>query len=114
MVSGRESEQELEESYLMLKSAWHYFRISSSFVGNTAALQIHSFGEDQGKCNMTGNRSMSNFSTILTSHMLSLADSSCLPSDEAYRQRLSLPCYRSLMPCYECKPNFFDKIFIKA
>ena len=61
--------------------------------------------------------SISDFSTILTSHILILADSSYLPSDEAYRQHLSLPWHRLSTPCYECKPNarhFFDKNFIKA
>jgi hypothetical protein len=105
MVSDRESEQELAESHLMLKNAWLSFRISSSFVGNNPSLQIHSFSEDRGKCNKAGNPSISDFSTILTSHILILADSSHLPSDEAYRQRLSLPCNRLPTPCYECKPN---------
>jgi hypothetical protein len=101
----------------MLKDAWLCFRISSSFVGNNPSLQFHSFSEDRGKCNKTGNPSISDFSTILTSDILILADSSHVPSDEAYRQRLTLPCYRLLTPCYECKPkarHFFDKIFIKA
>ncbi len=119
MVSGRESEQELAESHLMLKNAWLCFRISSSFVCNKPSLQpeIHSFGEDRGKCNQTCNASISDFSTNLTSQILILADSSHLPSDEAYRQRTSLPSYRFSTPCYECKPiarHFFDKIFIKA
>ncbi len=82
MVSGRESEQELEESHLMLKNAWLCFRTLSSLVGNNPSLQTHSFSEDRGKCNKTGNPSISNFSTILTSHILILADSSYLPSDE--------------------------------
>jgi hypothetical protein len=47
------------------------------------------------------------FSTIpgLTSHLpsLFLADSSHLPSDEAYRQRLSLPCNSFSKPCYKPK-----------
>jgi hypothetical protein len=119
MVSGRESEQELEESHVMLKNAWFCFRISSSFVGNNPSLQIHSLSEDQGKYNKTGNPCISDLSTILTSYIRILADSSYLPSDEAYRQRLPLPCYLRLLltPCYECNPNaryFFDKIFIKA
>jgi hypothetical protein len=117
MVSGQESEQELAESHLMLKNAWLCFRMSSSFEGNNPSLQVHSFSEDRGKCNKTGNPSISNFSTILTSDIPILADSSHLPSDEAYRKRLSLPCYRLSTPCYECKPNtihFFDKTFIKA
>jgi hypothetical protein len=67
MVSGRESEQELAESHLTLKNSWLCFRKSSSFVGNNPSLQIHSFSKDQGKCNKTGNPSMSDFSTILTS-----------------------------------------------
>ncbi len=116
-ASDPESEQELAESHLMLKDTWLSLRISSSFVGNDPSLQIHSFSEDWGKCNKTGNPSISNFSTILASHILILADSSHFPSDEAYRQRLSLPCYRLSTPCYESKPNarhFFDKIFIKA
>jgi hypothetical protein len=46
MVSGRESEQELKESHLMLKNAWLCFSISSSFVGNYPSLQIRSFSED--------------------------------------------------------------------
>ncbi len=58
---GRESEQELEESHLMLKNSWNCFRISSSFVGNNPSLQIHSFSEDRGKCNKSGNLSISNF-----------------------------------------------------
>ncbi len=104
-------------SHLMLKNDCLCFRMSSSFVGNNPSLQIHSFSEDRGKCNQTGNPSISDFSTILTSDILILADSSHLPSDEAYRQCLSLPCNRLSTPCYECKPNarhFFDKIFIKA
>ncbi len=116
MVSDPESEQELAESHLMLKNAWLCFRISSSLVGNNQSLQIHSFSEDRGKCNKTGNPSISDFSTILTSDTLILADSSYLPSDEAYRQCLSLPCYRLSTPCYECKPNarhFFDKFSLK-
>ncbi len=100
-----------------IKNAWLCFRMLSSFVGNNPSLQIHSFSEDRGKCNKTCNPSISDFSTILTSDIPIHADSSHLPSDEAYRQRLSLPCYRLSTPCYGCKPNarhFFDKIFIKA
>ena len=48
-----------------------------------SAVQIHSFSEDQGKCNQTGNPSISDFSANLTSDILILADSSHLPSDEA-------------------------------
>ncbi len=117
MVSGPESEQELAESHLMLKNNRLCFRMSSSFVCNNPSLQIHSFSEDRGKCNKTGNPSISDFSTILTSDIPNPADSSHLPSDEAYRQRLSLPCYLLATPCNECKPqarHFFDKIFIKA
>ncbi len=54
---------------------------------------------------------------VLTSDIPILADSSHLPSDEAYRQCLSPPCNHLSTPCYECKPNtrhFFDKIFIKV
>ncbi len=105
MVTDRESEQELAESHLMLMNSWLCFRTSSSFVGNNPSLQIQSFSEDRGKCNKTGNPSISDFSTILTSHILILADSSYLPSGEAYQQRLSLSYYRSSTPCYECKPN---------
>ncbi len=111
-VSDPESEQELAESHLMLKNAWlcwHGFRMSSSFVCNNLSQLIHSFSENRRKCSKIGNPSMSDFSTILTSDILILADSSHLPSDEAYRQRLprSLPCYRLSTPCYEpeCKPN---------
>ncbi len=90
MVSGRESEQELAESHLILKKAGLYFRISSSFEGNNPSLQTHSFSEDRGKCNKSltkaGNPSISDFSTTLTSHLLILADSSHLTSDEAYYQ----------------------------
>ena len=53
----------------------------------------------------TGNPSISDFSANLTSDILILADSSHLPSAEAYRQCLSLPCNRLSTPCYECKPN---------
>ncbi len=86
-------------------------------VGNNPSLQIHSFSEDWGNCNKTCNPSISDFSTILTSDIQILADSSHLPSDEAYRRCLSLPCNRLSTLCYECKHNarhFFDKIFIKA
>ncbi len=117
MVSEPESQQELEESHLMLKTDCLCFRMSSSFVGNNPSLQIHSFSEDLGKCNKTFNPSISDFSTILTSDIPILADSSHLPCDEAYRQCLSLQYYRLSPPCYECKHNarhFFDKIFIKA
>jgi hypothetical protein len=117
MVRGQEPEQELKKSHLMLKNAWLCFIISSSFVGNNPSLQIHSFSENRGKCNKTGNPSISIFFTILTSYILILADISYIPSDEAYRQPLSLPCYRLSGPCYERKPNarhFPDKIFIKA
>jgi hypothetical protein len=82
MVSGRQSEQELEEIHLKLKKAWLYFRIASSFVGNNPSLQSHSFSENRGKCNKTVNPSISDFSTILT---IILADISYFPSDEAYR-----------------------------
>jgi hypothetical protein len=85
IVTGRESEQELEESHLMLKNARLCFRISSSFRGNSPSLQIHSFSEDRGKHNKTGNPSISYFSTMLASHILILADNYFLPSDEAYR-----------------------------
>ena len=67
MVSDPESEQELAESHLMLKNDCLCFRMSSSFVGNNPSLQIHSFSEDRGKCNQTGNPSISDFSTNLTS-----------------------------------------------
>jgi hypothetical protein len=116
MVSDPESEQELAESHMMLKSYFFCLRMSSSFEGINPSMQIHSFSEDRGKCNKTGNASISNFSTILTSDMLILADSSHLPSGEAYRQHLSLSFYRLSTPCYECKPNarhFSDKTFIK-
>ncbi len=107
------------QNVLMPKNTWLCFRMSSSFVGNNPSLQINSFNEDRGKYNKIGNPSISDFSTILTSDILILAENSHLlvPSDEAYRQCLSLPCYRLSTPCYECKPNtrhFFDKIFIKA
>jgi hypothetical protein len=59
MVSDPESEQELAESQLMLKNAWP----CSGFK--------------------TGNPCISDFSTILTSDIQILADSSHLPSDEA-------------------------------
>ncbi len=101
----------------MLKNSWLCFRTSSSFVGKNPSLQIHSFSKDRGKCNKTSNPSISDFSTIPTSDILILADLSYLPSDEAYRQRLSLPCYLLSTPCYECNLNtrhFFNKIFIKA
>jgi hypothetical protein len=91
MVSDPESEQELAESRLMLKNKCLCVRMSSSFVGNNPSLQIHSFSKDRGKCNKKGNPSISDFSTILTSDILILADGSHLPSDEAYRRRLSLP-----------------------
>ncbi len=55
MVSDPESEQELAESHLMLKSECLSFRISSSFEGNNPSLQIHLISEDRGKCNKTGN-----------------------------------------------------------
>jgi hypothetical protein len=116
MVSGRESEQELAESHLTLRNAWLCFRVSSSFVGNNPSLQILSFSEDQGNWNKTGNPSLSYSSTFLTSDILILADSSHLPSDEAYRQRLSVPCYRISTPCYKCKlkaRHFLDKIFYR-
>jgi hypothetical protein len=106
MVSDPESEQELEESHLMLKYSQLCFRISSSFVGNNPSLQIKSFSEDRGKRNKIGNPSISDFSTNLMSqwsHLLILADSSYLPGDEDYRQRPSLPCYRLSTPGYECK-----------
>ena len=85
MVSDPESEQELAESHLMLKNDCLCFRMSSSFVCNNPSLQIHSFSEDRGKCNKTGNPSISDFSTILTSDTPILADSSHLRSYEAYR-----------------------------
>jgi hypothetical protein len=116
IVSDPESEQELAESHLMLKNALLCFRISSSFVGTILNCRFTHL-EKIEKRNKTGNPSISNFFTILTSDILILADSSYLPSDEANRQRLSLPCYRLSTPCDECKPNtrhFFDKIFIKA
>ncbi len=80
MVSDLESEQELAESHLLLKNALLCFRRSSSFVGNNPSLQSHSFSENQGKYNNSSNSSISNFSTILTSHILILADSSHLPT----------------------------------
>ena len=87
VVGGSESEQELAESHLMLKNYCLCFRVASSFVGSNPSLQIHSFSEDRGlgKCNKTGNPSISDFSTILTSDTPILADSSHLRSDEAYR-----------------------------
>ncbi len=117
MVSDPESEQELAESHLMLKSTWLCFRISSSFVCNNPSQLIHSFSENLGKCNKIGNPSITDFSTILTSDIRILADSSHLPSGEAYRQCLSLPCYCLSTPCYECKPkarHFFDKISLSV
>ncbi len=85
MVSDPESEQELVESHLMLNNTWLCFRMSSSFECNNPSQLIHSFSEDRGKCNKIGNPSISDFSTILTSDIPILADSSHLPSDEAYR-----------------------------
>jgi hypothetical protein len=117
VVSGWESELEMAESHLVLKNARICFRASSSFVlGNNPSLQICSSSSDQGKCNKTGNPSIRNFSTTLTSHILILADSSYLPMDEAYTKPVS-PICRLSTPCYECKPkvrHFFDKVFIKA
>ncbi len=87
MVSGRESEQELEECHLMLKNAWLCFRTSSSFEGNNPSLKIHSFKDDRGKHNKTVKSSISDFSTMLASHILILADNSYLqvmdPTDNA-------------------------------
>ncbi len=123
MVSGREYEQQLAESHLMLISASCCSRTLGSVSGHhllskaTIPHCTHSFSEDWGKCNKIGNPSISDFSTVLTSHLLILADIFYLLGDEAYRQRLSLPCYRLSTPCYECKPkarHFFDKFFIKA
>ncbi len=101
----------------MLKNAWICFRISSSSLGNTPSIQILSFSDDRGKCDMTGDPSIEDFYTIQTSHMLSLAGSSYLPSDESYRLYLSFLCYRLSTTSWECKPNerhFFGKIFIKT
>ncbi len=73
--------------------------------------------EDREKCTKTGDSPIDDFSTILTSHVISLADSSSLPSDEAYRLYLSLLCYRLSTTFYECKPNarlFFAMNFIKT
>ncbi len=64
-----------------------------------------SFSEVRGKCNKTVDPSISDFSSIRTSCMVSLADSSYLLSDEAYRRSLSLPTYLLSTPSYECKPN---------
>jgi hypothetical protein len=69
------------------------FRVTGAFmglvplpvVGNNLSLQIHSFSEDRGKGNKTSNPSICNFSTMLASHILIIADNSYLPSDEAYR-----------------------------
>jgi hypothetical protein len=113
LVSDPETEQELAESHLMFKNTWLCFRISSAFVCNNPSLQIHTFSENPGKCNKTGDPSIIDFSTILTSDILFLADSSYFPSDEAYRQRLSLPCYRLSTPCYGANPtrNIFSTNF---
>jgi hypothetical protein len=126
MVSGRESEQELAESHLMLKNSWFCFRISTSFVtvGNNPSLrlQIHSFSlsEDRRKCNKTGNPSISYFPTILTSHILIFADSLYFPSGEAYRQHLSFSIwnlatsgtlrYYDIIDFYDIIVNYFDII----
>ncbi len=61
MVSDPESEQELAESHLMLKNDCICFRMASFFIvgDNPSLLQIHSFSEDRGKCNKTGNASIS-------------------------------------------------------
>ncbi len=77
-LSDPESEQELTESHLMLKNDCLCFRMSSSFIGNNPSLHIHSFkfGKVRGKCNQTGNPSISDFSTNLTRDILILADSS--------------------------------------
>ncbi len=96
MVSGRESEQ--GRAIWCSRTLGSHFRKTSSFVGSNPSLQIHSIGEDRGKCNKTGNPSMSDWSTILTSDIPILADSSHLPSNQAYRQCLSLPCYRLSTP----------------
>ncbi len=111
------SEPAYPHSLLMQESK--DMRENQKIWGNNPSLQIHSFSEDRGKCNKTSNPSptISDFSTIPTSDIPILADSTHLPSDEAYRQCLSLPCNRLSTPCYECKPNarhFFDKIFINA
>ncbi len=82
MVSDPESEQELADSNLMLKNAWFCFRISSSFIGNNPSLQIHSFSEDRGKRNKTGNPSISDFSTILTTRSKILSKMLCLIPDD--------------------------------
>jgi hypothetical protein len=113
IVSDPKSEQALAESHLMLKNDCLCFRMASSIVGNNPSLQIHSFSENRAKCNKTGDPAIGDFSTILTSDILILADSSHLPSDEAYRQCLSLPCNCLLTPCYDCKPNA-RHFFVKA
>ncbi len=117
VFSGWESGLELAEIPFVQKNAWVCFRISSSFIGNNPSLQIRSFCEDWGKCNKTGNPSIANFSTIPTSHILNLADTSYLLNDDSYTLSLSLLCYCLSTPCYECKSNarhFVAKLFIKA
>jgi hypothetical protein len=46
MVSGREADEALGESHLVLKNVWICFRMSSAFGGNNPSLQIHSFSEN--------------------------------------------------------------------
>ncbi len=86
MVSGRESEQELEESHLMLKNAWPCFSISSSFVtvGNNPSLQIHSFSEDRGK----GNKTVTVTVTVVTVTVISHGDRNSGPKSTYFNFKL--------------------------
>ncbi len=83
--------------------------------GNNLSLHIHSFGENQGKCNQTCEPTNGVFSSVPTRQDLHIADRSYLPWIEAYGHSLSLSYLLLMMPCLEGKPDerhFFAEFFI--
>jgi hypothetical protein len=113
VVGGWESGLEQAGIPVVLKNDWICFRTSSPLLGNNPSLQSHSFCENWGKCNQICGQTNEAFPSSKT---YNVADSSCLPGNEAYKHSLSLSSLLLSMPCWEGTPNgrhFFAEKFIK-
>ncbi len=116
VVGGSESGKEVTGRSLVLKNACICFRTSFFWVGNNPSLQIHSYCENQAKCDWTCDPNDEVFSSVLTKQDLLVEDSLYQLWYEAYELSLSIWSHLLLMPCWEGEPNqqqFSAEMFIK-